>query len=733
MKHTRIEILKDGSWVSLLLRDNQVIRYNVVINKIGSMSNRDLSHSNTFELPYVHQNIQALGINIFNKNKLAKAFNSRYIARYYVKDKLTQKGYLIINNTENGSINVNFIDEALDIVDSWGSITYYELLNSKTINIPSDYRDAIKIMQSYYINQNSILTRLPIVSSRGYHLAKFPNNLNAIGEKFQLDKDGVRQIDSFNPYQSRPIFNVKALFDIAIESFGYTADYDKSVDWLKLSQTYMVGKDLSQNQKGDNTTVVKTYPTINNQSPAIYIKDFFLIFLLRTTFVYPKDVNAIYPQDLNPNFVLKDYFAGGWTLYKNYKKIDRCILIPDISVTYNGYMEWSWKGKFLETNTDQLKSHNIQAIWESITGVGYVTSDLTVDTYTHDEDTNIAKVKINKTQLITPPIGGFKLIGVVFDILVQGGTAGSSVPLIQNMVYTETFLPPNTISYDDFGQYEAFNIDLTHAAPRETVKDLLSAIMQKEGILISFDNSNKVIKLFTYGSYITRKQENKFRDWSKYLLKYMPISYNTDYGNEYAKKNEIGLESPFKGNTVTLELLNQGKQSKYKDFIQNLSKKFKDVENVEFIQNNNTPYFEYTNKGLGLVESPNSGLGTLRQIRADGASQGFFSGLAQVYNVNGLNLSNGILEWYDLIDNSVRVEAKFLIPTFEIRNLDMSEPIYVEYLGGFYIIEEIQEYIDAQTPVSIKLIKMIIPSISVNPEIDDDKYEHIYYDENFYE
>ena len=60
-------------------------------------------------------------------------------------------------------------------------------------------------------------------------------------------------------------------------------------------------------------------------------------------------------------------------------------------------------------------------------------------------------------------------------------------------------------------------------------------------------------------------------------------------------------------------------------------------------------------------------------------------------------------EWYKLIDEGVRAENKFLIPVDVIRNLDLSEPIYIEEIGGFYIIEEIAEYVNSSNLVTIKI------------------------------
>lgn len=115
---TRIEILKGNVWKKLRVRDSRSIKYNALINKIGNTDSREISHTNTFSLPRVFENTDALGINVFSPKELALALNSKFVARYYIEDKLIQVGFLIINNTSRGSINVNFIDGALDITEN---------------------------------------------------------------------------------------------------------------------------------------------------------------------------------------------------------------------------------------------------------------------------------------------------------------------------------------------------------------------------------------------------------------------------------------------------------------------------------------------------------------------------------------------------------------------------------------------------------------------------------------
>ena len=257
---TRIEIYKDELWQALRLEQDAAIKYNAVINKVGKVATREISHTNTFSLPHVHHNIQVLGLNVFNPSELAKAMNSKYIARYYVEDKILQSGFVVINNTNEGKININFIDESLELTAKWGSTTFQELLQDEIIEFPTDYATAISELRNYDMDKTALLTKLPNVGTRGYSLCSFPNSLNTIGDKFQLDSNELRQDDVFNPYQSRPLFNVKSLFDLATESFGYTPIYDDSVDWDIVESTYIVNDGQDQSKEGQSAVQTIQHP-----------------------------------------------------------------------------------------------------------------------------------------------------------------------------------------------------------------------------------------------------------------------------------------------------------------------------------------------------------------------------------------------------------------------------------------------------------------------------------------
>lgn len=720
---TRIEIF-NGEWTELFLGSEKEIKYNLVANRINTISQREISHSNTFVLPYIFPNIKALGINVFNPRALAEALNTKYKAKYYVNDKLNQEGYLVINNTDNGVINVNFIDVALGIVEKWSSVTFYDLLNSDSADIPDDYKASISSMKSYNMSKTSILTPLAEVGTRGYNLAIYPNNLNPIGDKFQIPANGNRLSDTFNPYQSRPIFNVKAFLDLSIETFGYTPYYDSSIDWNKLEKTYMIEKDLSQSQKEESSFLTKTFEKVlsNDAASKTFVNGFIADHYVN--FTYPLSGSTFFPADLS-NYIS---IPGGEYSLKDYKVLDRCIVELNPLNRTSGTV--NWKGILDGEQRDGDLTFKAYAIWRGLGPMfGYSIGEITA--VNNSSESRVFDITVDKAQFVNKPTGVLEVMGVALVLVNKPKKtvlSTTSTTLVTDMVFTETYLPTGVISYDKYDQYEADVIDLRHATPKNTIKELLSSIMQKEGILMSFNNRLKIIKLYSYSSYLDRKNEGNFSDWSEYHQEYELPLFNTNYGNEYAKINEIGLSSPYKGNTYKLVLANQGISSKYTDFTQSLNSKFKDVEKIQLVNNTNTPYYEYTNKGLGLVEIGEQGLGTLTQVRADGGSQGTFTGLTSVYNVNYAILPKGVISWYNLIDKAVRAQATFLIPLEVIKDLDLAEPIYVSKLGGFYIIEEIPEYTNSQTPVEVKLIKLLVDDSLAAPTPKIPNYSSQYSD-----
>lgn len=848
--NTRIEILRDGVWHALELANKKAIEYNAIINSIGKIATREISHTNTFSIPKIQTNIRALGINVYNQTYLAKSLNQKYPANYFVEDKIVRTGFLVINNTKGDFININFIDSALDLIDKWGSITYKQLLKDTVVDIPSDYQAAIEELVDYDMDVNGILTPLSQVGTRGYNLCLFPNNLNSIGDAFQLDENEVRHLDKFNPYQSRPVWNVKAMFDLATESYGYTPIYDDSVDWDYVATQYIVEEGQDKNEQGVTGLQTVSYPAVGpstmyqNEVPGFFAVMQF--YQYSSLLLYP-GVIALKPSNI-PGWVdpLWLKYSWSWTFPGTNLTpwmMQNCVLRLDVSegnvgefvakfttgaggiarVTYSNVWESpadDYDRVIHDTgivfNNDPLdltgqtfitdlvltpassirdeveitfdKSHLNTAIAGPI-GTTFVSSDVADFTTSNisvtpssDNGLRIAKTTsgfgTTTGTFATPSLtmgttyqinfqveqgsitgdlnieflnGGSQSLGITgyglysvsytptsgnvntftlsgdfegtitkFYIHEQGlcenyigtlisygrGLAPNSAGTLSTIQITEEFLPPEVIVFDEFGQYLPSQPDLRHAAPRKTVKELLSAYMHKDGILMDINAKEKTVKFFNYGEYEANKIAEEYIDLSKYHLKYGNIEFNTDYGNDFAKLNRIGLNSPYPGNTYDFTLDNQGEESKFKDFTTNNNKLYKDVEQVDSIPNLITPYFEYTNQGLGLVEYTHN-LGALNQVRADGTDHGSFTGLAALANVNFASLPSGTQYWYDLVDKGVRASAQFLIPVDVMSNLDMSKPIYVEELGGYYIIEKVEQYVNAHIPVTLKLIKLI--------------------------
>ena len=702
MESTRLEILKDGVYVSLKLRDSQPIRYNNVINKIGKVDSREISHSNTFSIPYIFHNIDALGLNIFNVHNLAVSLNQKYVAKYYKEGILLQQGFVVINNTEGGSIKLNFIDEALSLTQKWGSVTYRELLRSGVSSIPSNYKTAIAEMRDYYLDKDLVVTHLSNIPTKDYPISLFPNTLNCIGDKFQDTENGIRYDDSFNPYQSRPIFNAYAFMELICEAYDFTPIFHNSVDWDIVKKTYMVSEGLNKSEKEYGGLVTTEHTIIHDVKSPHYINlnSFGTVYTYQTAMIFD-DSTGLAPSDVlnfpsNPLGIL----TPGDSFFSS-----RSLFVPDLDENIGEI-------RLRAQAPSELFEHPIYGVWSNInSGLAPVIREITkiVDNSTFFS----MDVTIDKIEFETPPAQGDQIIGIYVTSTTTGILPGGGGMFSMRAI--ETYTPPGVVSYDDESlEFLQENVDLTYAASRDTIEKSLMGVMHKEGILMNIDSKNKEVEFFSYGAYGTRQVDGEFQDWTGYLQEYYNPNFNTTYGNEYAITNKLGLSSPYLGNTVNVILGNQTSNSKYDDFKENYLSHFKDVTRVDSILNTLHPYIEYEVSGNSLVEHEGSVSGLSQRRYFNNAStgtndiQGTINGLPLIQNVNYKIVPSGITNWYDLVDNSVRAKPSFLIPIDVARDLDLRLPIYIGQLGGFYILEELEGYVDSSTIVNAKLIK--IPS-----------------------
>jgi hypothetical protein len=730
---TRLEIFRNGSWIPLLLPTNQKIKYNAVINKIGKVSSRELSHTNTFSIPKVWQNIQALGLNKFNPRTLTTPLNSKYEANYYVEDKLLQSGFIVVNNVPSNQIKLNFISGGLRLVDLWSSTTFLKLLTDPNIERPTDYQTNIDEISSYDMTLEPMV-KTNDVGSRGYKLCSFPNNLNQLGDDFQKNTNDVRVADSFIPRQSRPTFGAMALFDLAIESFGYTSIYDESVDWGVVEKTYMTSKQASEGKEAKDASAEIVYATIpagdnhhvncrTIEQDGIWFRfQYFKRTAMRfqgSTATRPIQVPGFNPQ--HPRFggpqngLFVEFQRNDPNKYLNYNTIFQPFVVNGNTGTIRISASLDAAGGVnLYEYTDGNRAQVI-AIWHNQNPASGTIETILPQTIIEQNGQGF-DIEIDKSFIDSPPADSNGFAGIM--VLLSSGYEGfpsistfsnfeERYARIDNMATSETYLLAGEVAFNDDGSFGSSTVDLTYAAHQDTVKDLLMGVMNKEGILMSINDTDKTVKLFSYGHYEAQKESGNFYDWTEYLQKYDVITRDTNYGKEFGRVNQISLTKPYSGNVYNFNLSNhEDGSSKYKDFAKNEIKQFNDVSKVIDIANPTTPYFEYELIEKGLVEQV-SDLGNLNQINFANSSQGTISGLTAFANVNYLTIPRGISEWYNLIDRALRIEAKFLLPISLIKTLDISKPVYISDLGGYYIIEEVSEYVDAITPVKIKLIKLV--------------------------
>lgn len=749
----RVEIFKNGVWVELVLKQ-QKIKYNALSNKISSIESRRINHSNTFSISYVSENIIALDINVFSPTLMAQSLNKKYVARYFIKDKLAQKGFVVINNTLRGDININFVDEALVITDEWGKVTYKQLLRGlgeditlfpKQILCPN-IKNVINVLKNYETDKtkqvlgtppSTFIGDDPSIDSKSIYIARYPNPLNNIGDKFNVDSTGIRKIDSFNPFQSRPIFSLIGFLYIICQAYGYTLKLDPGVDFNLLRDTYLVNKGEDGGGPASSSTLPSQTTTIPSADANYYNlytrgpgnndnEGFFEHF-----FIYPDDTPTIDQFGKKVGVASKkpsEVFGYSPSHFRGKTGVNILTQNCIVQIEDNPYLgEVIWTAKISRRAPDnrfQFRRYAVKSVWLNNLGRG-IEADFTTTIESDETGERRFTITGNKEQLNNTPPGAVTFVGLICRIEVLNEDQNyNDFTKILDMKFTEKVLPKGKASYDSYGQFLQNRTNLLDLAPDVSVKDLLSSILQQQGLLITFEKDStgeqNIVKLFTYGAYRNRVQEarqgqlNKYYDWSKYHQRLIPPLFNTDYGPDYGEINEISLSNPFPGNVgrvqISTDITSKGFLTKLVPLAKNQAKGLNDVSAVNAILNTD-PFFEYTLKEQGLVKCSFDQYlpGIRKQYNAElTVSNIDCSPLPLVSNIiysDGF-LPIGIKEWYLLVDESVRSQATFLLPILVLRNFDISLPVYIESLGGFYIVEGIEEYTDDVTLVKVNLIKL---------------------------
>lgn len=693
-----LEVKYNDAWRELQMYSFDPLPYNILTNKIGEPSSRKISHSNTLSLPICGTNKRSLGLNIHNYADMRQALNRKYECVMKENGKTIRRGYLVINKVTTKDIKVNVIDEGLDLLDKWGENKLQDIYNNEDLvsNMPTDYQYIINEAQTLLMDSTLPVQDLIAMPSEGWPLIAWPNTLNAIGSKFNKLENGSRvPSDRLNPFQSRPLYNALGILKSVCYAYGYEPEF-QDINTDELSKLFIVGSGMGDDKESGGLSTRN--PVYNGSmyeqsgwvSPADTTYWQHVVKGSTADFIRPDDLTGYTPP---PNIVFSSYES------------QYCIMKVNIDDSYEGNinckLHWNWLGLNVTSRV------YINAVYYNTAGDGVVHKELTTDPDFTVPDNELAEAefKIDKSELTTPPAGGADLVGIQIWVLQQQDGQNLNNSSADVDYITEEYTTNTNVAIDEYQQYAIdTTVNITKSGPTQTVKQLVSAILAQQGILIDIRARKKKVVFFTYSTY-KRKQENKkYSDWSKYFIETLGIEYSTNFGKNFGKNNRVSLQDPYGGNWSEITLANIENGSKFIDFVNSPTKDLKDVSGVSLINIGGThPYFEYTNTGLGLVYSDNQITG-LTQTTADGTEQ---SGLDawQIQNVNYLSLPGGVFDWYSAVSNGVKKKAYFLLPKYVVNDIDLTLPIYIDKLGGYHIIEQISEYRDGQNVVEVDLIK----------------------------
>lgn len=710
-----LEIFRDGEWHKLDLPNGQKVKYNLLVNDIGNPSERKISHSNTYTLPKTVNNIQALGLNYLNSNALRRSLNRKFDCRIKDRGRITMEGFLVINRPTDKDIKVNVIDKAVDLLGMWGSTTYKELLNNDALisSLPQAFRNAVAQLREFNIPlQNQPMTPTSNIYGLSYPLAAFPNTLNVIGDNFnKLDTDIRVPADRINTFQSRPLFNASAFLRMICNAYGYNISISPSND---PRNDYIVPEsaneepDTNQNPETGLLDDVKRWDIYDPGSSNT---------VGQMAFYLPPGVPSNSPNNITGYTDPPELLVENVPAYsrRDYKAMNCIYYISESRMS--GKLTYFCNYQNVSTFPDNncYVRHYVRSVWRNLNGLGVMFHEIEgiedVWEWKSLSEVQSAEIVIDKSQFkIKPDPNAFTFFGILHIVQFRRPTAilypeEYDSPHMINMRTTEEIITEDKITFNDKDEfYQGTTVNLANAAPQETIKNLLSGILVRNGLLCYIDDLNKTVYFYGYGLMTSRITSRTYiDDWSDYFLKNMPIEYDTQYGDKYAKLNRIGLKEAFPGNSYNLKLSEQGEDSKYKDFVEFENPQFKDVTEVKLVNTGGVkPYFEYTNKGLGLV-SIESTINGLIQTNSKGVEAGTVN-VRHAQNVNYHRLPQSVIDWYEIINKGVRVKGYFLLPQDVIKNIDLRRPKYVEGLNSTTIIEKVSEYVDAQTPVEVTLI-----------------------------
>lgn len=256
-----------------------------------------------------------------------------------------------------------------------------------------------------------------------------------------------------------------------------------------------------------------------------------------------------------------------------------------------------------------------------------------------------------------------------------------------------------------------------------TVGDLLLTIANLEGVIIQVDETEKKVYTSRLDNLITRKAEAL--DWSNKIdLSEVPeVAYSLDgfaQANfwEFAGDDKDPLLDPNAGRG-RLNVDNENLEAEKVIF----SSKFSPVPVLPTLQNSRTmgrvftgekytfDGFNYNlNEDLKLADfGPRVAI--LAPAEASLDIQIDANEINYEVNASALSFERALRDNYRLlsgvVDNTKVVEALFLLDLPDVQRLDFTRPVYVEYFGDFFYIEQIKQFkVNKRESCFVRLIKL---------------------------
>jgi hypothetical protein len=311
-----------------------------------------------------------------------------------------------------------------------------------------------------------------------------------------------------------------------------------------------------------------------------------------------------------------------------------------------------------------------------------------------------------------------------FGWQVRSNRAGAGLKRLrfENLEFTINQLPR---SGNQFGpQSFPINVRASNVLPSSpTVGDLLLTIANLEGIIIQVDETTKKINTAKIDNLRTNKA--KALDWSDKidLTEDPEIGYQLEgfaqrnfYEFNGDEKDQLLQPNAGRGSLLVDNVNLEPEKSVFKS-------KFSPVPSLPTFQGSRVMgrvftgekyTFDGFNYNLNAEIKLEDFAPRLAILASAEASLDIIIGENEInYEVNAgaLSFERALRDNYQLLDtifvNTKVVEALFLLSLSDVRNLDFTVPVYIDYFGDFFYIEQIKQFkVNRRESCFVRLIKL---------------------------